>query len=136
MTTITAMTDAQLDGAYEAAYRVRDNASLAATSGEIIKRLSSVSGFLRAMVSGTPRFPLYTSHTGLNEGGAARSSTSTSAGNVASSIGSAVSGAGGVVGSTIFKATAPLMVMGLIAVVGLYVWKMPKKTTTTHRRRG
>jgi hypothetical protein len=119
------MTDAQLDAAYEAAAVKGDMAAKIAAGQEIINRLTSVFGFLRATVSTSPRFPLYTNRTSLVEGDAARSSVAASTANVGKAIGGAVSGAGGVVGSTIFKATAPIMLIAAIGIVGLYVWKMP-----------
>lgn len=117
---VAGLSDAELDNVWYANVQAGDAATAALIGQVIADRLSSFTGFFMNL-GGSIRFPHYESATGSI--GMAASSVSSSAGNVASTIGDATKKAAQ---SAANIGLPTLTILGIIVVGGLILWKGKK----------
>ena len=129
MSDLTSLSDATLDGAFDASYQVGDAASIAIYGAEIRARLQTVFSFLGGLL-GQDRFPKYTARTGFQQSAAAQTSTSAAAVNVASNISSGATAVAGAAGNAIGAFLSPLTVYiaaGVVIGGGYFYFTRMKK---------
>lgn len=107
---IVLLSDGQLDSVFAAYYDAGDNDSAMTVGAEIRSRLATVSGFFSGLIGGHA-FPLYEARTNFSQAGAAQSSVSTSASNLAAKAGDAIKTGLGALGGGV---TVALILAGIV----------------------
>jgi hypothetical protein len=117
MNDLEALSDADLDRLYYNARNAKQFVIAANAAAVIVDRLTTPGAFLGGLF-GSQKFPLYESVSGFSQVDAARESTANSGKHLANTAGHAVSNLAGGIGTTLFKATWPLLIFaGIVAAI-------------------